>query len=87
MIFVVKRPNGGYSLSFKWRLAWAAYDHIELKAQRPFGLSEGMGVCRNQMLAASFIGDAVVDGVERQQRVARKIHLRHRPLQKIDTAN
>ena len=60
--------------------AAAAQHDVEAVAERPFGLGDVEVEFRDQALARAGIGDAVVDRVERQQRVAGEIHLGDQPL-------
>src|SRR5689334_22890803 len=54
----------------------AAQHHVPAIAERPFRLTELGVVLRDEPLARLRIGGALEDRVIRQERIARKIHLR-----------
>src|SRR5216683_5655381 len=66
-------------LVLEWRRAAAAQDEIEAIAERILGLRDVEVEAGDETIARGGVGHEVEDGIERQQRVAREIHLRHQP--------
>jgi len=60
-----------------WRRFWATQNNVESIAEREFRFGCLPIERRNQTHARTFIGNTVEDGITREQRIARKIHLRH----------
>src|SRR5271154_5351883 len=67
------------TLFFPRRFLPATEDDVEFEAQRLFRQRRFPIKRRDEPVAGLFIGGAVEDGIERQQRVAWKIHLGHQP--------
>src|SRR5216683_5256905 len=58
------------------RLAATAQHDVEAIAERVFGLGDFKVEAGDQAIARGLIGDAVEYRIERQERIARKVHLR-----------